>query len=220
MRGGAGNVDRTGHALGLADVDRLEFGQLVGVFLDQAGQAMDDPLARHRRHVAPAAVVEGGAGGGNGTVDILVGRFDEPRDDLARGRVFDIDRFPARGIDPFAIDVELRLAFERLLDGSRIFPLRAVDGGDFIHGVMFLSRNDSVGLQSSKWARACRIGSAAGQAWRSEFSRRGRGPRWRAGSGNGGSPRRPPRSARRRRRPCRYGQRPRRSRLPSSRPAG
>ncbi len=84
MRGGAGHVDHRGHALGLADVDRFEFGQLVGVGLDQVGDLVHDLLARDRRHVAPAAVVERGARGGDGAVDVLVGRFDEPGDDLAR----------------------------------------------------------------------------------------------------------------------------------------
>jgi hypothetical protein len=92
VRGGAGHVDRAGHALGLAHVDRLELGQLVGMRVDQVGDRVHGLLAHDRRQVAPAAVVERGARGGDGTVDVLVGRLDEARDHLARGGILDIDR--------------------------------------------------------------------------------------------------------------------------------
>src|SRR5690606_15191354 len=139
VRRGARHVDHTGHALGLAHVDRLELGEFVCMRFDQVGDLVHDLFALDRRKVAPAAVIERGTGGSHGAIDVLVGRLDELRDDLARRGILDVDRLAARAVDPLAVDVELRLAVERLFHGGGIFALRAVDGGHLVH-VRVLSR--------------------------------------------------------------------------------
>jgi hypothetical protein len=52
----------------LAGVDTFQHGDVVGIVLDGIGDAMQQLLARGRRHVAPFS--EGAMGGLGGTVDI------------------------------------------------------------------------------------------------------------------------------------------------------
>ena len=97
---------RGGHALRLAVVDRLELGELVGIGLDAGRRACASCRSRSiGGRPRPAAVVERGARGGDGAVDVGVGGVDEAAD-LAPGR--GIDR-PAivlspLDVDPFAVD--------------------------------------------------------------------------------------------------------------------
>ena len=95
----AGDIDRGGDALGLAVVDRLELGELVGMRFEQIGELVDHHLARDRRQAGPAAVVEGGAGGGDGAVDVRVGGVDEAAD-LAPGRGIDRPAASCRRSNP------------------------------------------------------------------------------------------------------------------------
>ena len=54
----------------LARLERLDQRQLLGVRLDQVGQAQEDGLALGGGAARPAAVVEGSPGGGYGEVDV------------------------------------------------------------------------------------------------------------------------------------------------------
>src|SRR5690606_8096662 len=58
-----------------------------------------------------------------------------------RRRILDIDRGAARAVDPFAVDVELRLAREGFLHRSRILGLGAVDSGHLVHVRSFPETN-------------------------------------------------------------------------------
>ena len=70
-RRGARDVDVERVADRLADVERLEQGQLVEVLADELGEPEQDPLAGRRRLVAPAPVVERAAGRRDRAVDVL-----------------------------------------------------------------------------------------------------------------------------------------------------
>src|SRR5437762_3281679 len=77
------DVDDLGEGQGLAVVERLQLGQLVGVLLDQPGQALDQRAAVGGGHRRPGAVLERGARGAHGAVDILRAGLGEHGDRLA-----------------------------------------------------------------------------------------------------------------------------------------
>ena len=90
----------------LADVEGLDGGELLGVLVDEVGEPEQAAAAGARVEVAPD-VLEGGAGGADGPVD--VGR--RPRGDggehLAGGRVERLDGGVGLGVDPVAADEQL-----------------------------------------------------------------------------------------------------------------
>ena len=86
----------------LAGVPRLEPAELVGTRLDRVGELEQHQAPLGRRRVLPG--LEGGRRRVDGAIDILgVGRLDLG-DDLAVGRVLDVERRARGGIDPFAAD--------------------------------------------------------------------------------------------------------------------
>ena len=129
----AGNVDGARHGLGLAVVDRFEFGKFVGMRFEQVGEPVDDPFAGHRRQARPAPVVKGGARSGNCAVDIGGGRIDHMRHDPSGRGVFDFDQRTMARIDPLVVDEQLRLARQCLGRSGRIGGLDIADGGDVVH---------------------------------------------------------------------------------------
>jgi hypothetical protein len=87
-----GDVEAGAGGPGLAVVDRFELGELVGIGLDQIGELHQDAFAPGRRDAAPAAVVEGGARGGDCAVDVLIGSVGDTRDLAPGRRIVDRDR--------------------------------------------------------------------------------------------------------------------------------
>ena len=79
-RGGARDVHPERVADRLADVERLEQRQLVEVLADELRQPQQDALARGRRLVRPAPVVERPAGGRHRAVDVLGVALGDRRD--------------------------------------------------------------------------------------------------------------------------------------------
>ncbi len=130
---GAGHIDGGGHALGLAVVDGLQLGELVGMGGEQIGELVHDGFAHDGRQVGPAAVVERAARGGDGAIDIGIGRVDEAAHHLARAGIDHIEGRAAGRVDPAAIDEELGLAGQRLLRGVRIRELLKFYIGDQVH---------------------------------------------------------------------------------------
>jgi hypothetical protein len=101
--GDEGHVDVTALADGLAVVDRLEHGQFAGPLLHQPGQPVQvlPPVAS--REVGPGAVV-GGAGGGDGAVDVLGTGGHDLGQDLLGGRVDGLERRAVDRVDQLTVD--------------------------------------------------------------------------------------------------------------------
>jgi len=77
-------------------LERLEVRQLVRVAIEQVAQAVDDrdPLAEGKP--MPAAVAEGGAGGGDRSIDIRRRPIGHASDELSRRGAADLDPATAR----------------------------------------------------------------------------------------------------------------------------
>ena len=104
----------------LAGVLRLEAAELLATRLERVGELQEHAAALGRGRVLPG--LEGGRGGVGGAVDVLRGGRLDLRDDLAVGRVLDIERLARRRIDPFAAD-ELLVGLDALEDvGHRLGP--------------------------------------------------------------------------------------------------
>ena len=106
-RGGARDVDRERVADRLADIERFEQGELVEVLADELGEPQQDLLARGRRLVAPAPVIEGPAGGGDSAVDVLGAPLGDPRDRRAVTAGDVVERPPGRRRLEPAVDEQL-----------------------------------------------------------------------------------------------------------------
>ena len=111
----------------LAGVLRLEAAELVGARLDGVGELEEHAAALGGGRVLPG--LEGGRGGVRGTIDVLGAGCLDLGDDLAVGRVLDIERLARRRIDPFAPD-ELLIGLDALEDvGHRSASWAVVDIG-------------------------------------------------------------------------------------------
>ena len=91
----------------LAAVARLELGQLVGAVADDLRELEEDAAAVLRRRVLPRTLVERGARGVHGAIDVGGRRVGHARDDLGRRRIDDVDRGGRLRRDEFAVDVKL-----------------------------------------------------------------------------------------------------------------
>ncbi len=104
----------------LAGILRFEATELVGTGLDTVGELEEHAAPLGRSRVLPG--FEGRRGGVGGAVDVLGVRGLDLGDDLAVGRVLDIERLARRRIDPFATD-ELLIGLDALEDvGHRLVP--------------------------------------------------------------------------------------------------
>ena len=84
----------------LADVRRLELGQLLAVLLDERRELREGPAALAGGPGRPAlAVVERLLGGGDGPIDVLAATERRLGDDLAGRRVDDVERLAVGGVD-------------------------------------------------------------------------------------------------------------------------
>ena len=82
----------------LAVVADLDPGEALGVRGDQVGELVHQRGALEAGHRAPLAV-QGGAGGGDGVVDVLDRALGDRRPRLTRVRVERVERAPAVGVD-------------------------------------------------------------------------------------------------------------------------
>ncbi len=163
-----------GGANGLAGVLRLEAAELLAARLEGVGELEQHPAPLGGRRVLPG--LEGGRGRVGGAIHVLGIRRLDPRDDLAVGRVLDIERLARRGIDPFAAD-ELLVGLDALEDvGHRLGP----SGIRSWHGrlVLVLHRTAPgnpvpVSGPGSEWRRIPREGRGSGRG-RSGGAHRGR----------------------------------------------
>ena len=97
----------------LAGVLRLEATELVGARLECVGELEEHPAALGRGRVLPG--LERRGGGVGGAVHVLRARRLDLGDDLAVGRVLDVERLAGRGVDPLAAD-ELLVGLDALED--------------------------------------------------------------------------------------------------------
>jgi hypothetical protein len=128
---GTRHVERARVAQRMAGVERLEARQLVGIGLDQVGEAQQDAATVARAHAAPGR--ERGLGGGHGLVDISLAGH---RDIGDRGVVMRVDRgerLAALGIDELAADEQLVL--DRLLEARSFLGALDVAGVAGAHGI-------------------------------------------------------------------------------------
>src|SRR5438045_1132258 len=97
---------RPGRCERLADVLRLELGELVAVRLDRLGQLEQALAAVARRGVRPTSL-ESLAGSGHGAIDVLFAALWHVRDDLAGGGVDDLLIAASRTGRPPPVDEHL-----------------------------------------------------------------------------------------------------------------
>ena len=124
-RRGARDVDRERVADRLADIERFEQGELVEVLADELGEPQQDLLARRRRLVAPAPVIEGPPGGGDSAVDVLGAPLGDPRDRRAVAAGDVVERPPGRRRLVPAVDEQLGPWRDRGGTGDPVFAWSA-----------------------------------------------------------------------------------------------
>ena len=127
-------IEPLGHVLGLrrhlrdqlAVVAHLDLAQVLGVLLDQPGDAAHHLAARGLRHLRPGTGLEGARGGLDRPVDVGLVAFGDQRPGLARVGIEGLEGLAGGGVDPFAVDVGL-VVLERGRDG----PAWGASGGWF-----------------------------------------------------------------------------------------
>ena len=88
----------------LAGVAALKIGEGGGVFADFFGELKEDTAAILRGRLPPRAVVEGFAGGFDGSVNVGFVGCCHVGDDFFGRRIVDGEGFAARGCDPLIVD--------------------------------------------------------------------------------------------------------------------
>ena len=113
VRGRPAHVDEAREARRLAIVERLDLGELLVVRFDRVGERHHQPLTPGRGHRGPRTVGEGGARGGDGTVDVLGAGVGYLRDLAPGGRVERGKSAPVGGGDALPADQQqLRAGYE------------------------------------------------------------------------------------------------------------
>ena len=84
----------------LAGVARFQRGKLGRVLLDQQPKPRQAAAALERRHAAPWARIEGGAGGFHGAIDIGLAGGGDRREGQTVGRADDIDALAGQRVRP------------------------------------------------------------------------------------------------------------------------
>ena len=96
----------------LADVARLELGELLAVRDDRVGEGVQEPRALVRRRLAPRAV-EGGARRRDRAVDVGLARHRGASEHLPRRRLVDVARLARGRLDGLSVDEETVLVARR-----------------------------------------------------------------------------------------------------------
>jgi len=96
-----GHIHVARHHHRLAVVERLDFGELLRVGLDQIGKFQQQALTVDRTHLRPLARLEGLTGSRHRAVDIRCRTGRHRRKGLAAGRVNHLERLTTLGIEPF-----------------------------------------------------------------------------------------------------------------------
>ena len=119
---GRGDVAHVGAALGerLAGVERLQPGQVLGVAVDPIGDAVQQPGALADASLAPGAVVEGRAGGGDGAAGIHAVGLGGLRDHALVDRADDVAGGLGRGGLPLAGDEKLGRGHGQILGSGPV----------------------------------------------------------------------------------------------------
>ena len=98
------NVGHAGNGAGFAVVERLQFGEFIGIFQEQIADAPDGlprslgVMRRQRSRIKSAA------GGGDGVVDVFRFAFSGTGDDRIICWIENFKCLAGSGGDPFAID--------------------------------------------------------------------------------------------------------------------
>ncbi len=113
---GQWHVSRLRHGEGLAVVQRLELGQLVGVLQDQVTDPPDDPPPLRRGHPAPRTLLERPPRRPHSPVDVLGTALGDPGEHLPRRGVGRLERPARRRVAPLPVDEQLSRGAD---EGSR-----------------------------------------------------------------------------------------------------
>jgi len=105
---GGGDVDGFGHAKRLSVVERLQARQLIGVLLDQVGQAIEQPSSFGCGRLPPSPSLERGAGRFDGPLHVNCVGFGDLTDLLAGGGIDGGESFAGFAWDPAIINQKLR----------------------------------------------------------------------------------------------------------------
>ena len=116
----------------LAVVERFNLGEFFQVRLQQVGDFPEQLSAFRGGHLlAPWALIEGAARGGNGAIHIFFFGFRYLRHHFAGGRIVDREGFAGRGRDKASIDQHAVLPREKL----RGFGINTGINGDGCHQI-------------------------------------------------------------------------------------
>jgi hypothetical protein len=114
----AGHIDDAGHLLCFAVVDALELRELVGVLVDEIGQAPDQRLAMGRQHRRPGSTLEGLSGRRDGLVHVGAARVGNRSDLFARRRIDHWNAVARGGLHPLTADQQPRRPSQERCDAG------------------------------------------------------------------------------------------------------
>ena len=123
---GTGHVDTQGEGDRLAHVEGFQQGQLLGVGVEQVGEADHDLLALDRLHARPHAGLEGGAGIAYGDVGIGGVAAGDQAEDTTIDRAHALEGLAGNGIAVLAMDQGAALDLQIL---GALFPVGTSQGG-------------------------------------------------------------------------------------------
>jgi hypothetical protein len=110
----------------LALVEHFEFGEFVGMALDEVADAPEQPAAGRGGHAAPGIALESGTGGSDGVIRVRGGAFGEPRQKGAVRRIEGFEDTSVRRVAPDTADEDLLVGAGQ--EGARGFAgLRRLD---------------------------------------------------------------------------------------------
>ena len=115
---GEGDIGDAGDGKRLAVVERFEFGEFLEVLLEQVAELPHQAAALGGLHAGPRAVVEGGAGGADGAVDVLGLSLGNVGHDLAGGGVVDGKGLAGRGEDEASADKHAMFLGDKIVGGA------------------------------------------------------------------------------------------------------
>ncbi len=96
--------DEAGVGAQQACIEHVDLGEQLAALGDEGGHVAQHPLFRHRRLIAPAAVLEGGASGTGRPIHVVDGSCGDLGNDDPGRRVDDVEGRAVEGADAFALD--------------------------------------------------------------------------------------------------------------------